>query len=69
MSNTEAAQTGISLLHGNCAAFSRSGDPLLRSVYSYWKGVDLREKNKTMVYEELRRVVEDIIVRLVMNKC
>ena len=63
MSNAEAAQAGISPLHGNCAAFSRSGDPLLRSVYSYWKGVDLREKNKTMVYEELRRVVEDIIVR------
>ena len=63
MSNAEAAQTGISLLHGNCAAFSRSGDPLLRSVYSYWKGVNLRMKNKTMVYKELRKVVEDIILR------
>ena len=63
MSNAEAAQTGISLLHGNCAAFSRSGDPLLWSVYNFWMVVDLKGKNKTMVYEELRRVVEDIIVR------
>ena len=63
MSNAEAAQTGISLLHGKCAAFSRGGDPLLRSVYSYWKGVNLKGKNKTMVYKELRKVVEDIIVR------
>ena len=39
------------------------GDPLLRSVYSYWKGVNLKGMNKTMVYKELRRVVEDIIVR------
>ena len=63
MFNAEAAQSGISLLHGNCAAFSRRGDPLLRSMYSYWKGVNLKGKNKTMVYEELRKVVEDIIVR------
>ena len=63
MSNAEADQTGISLLHGNCAAFSRSGDPLLRSVYSYWKGVNLKGKNRTMVYEELRKVVDDIIAR------
>ena len=30
-------------------------------MYSYWKGVNLRMKNKTMVYKELRKVVEDII--------
>jgi hypothetical protein len=31
-------------------------------VYNYWKVVNLKGKNKTMVYEELRRVVEYIIV-------
>ena len=68
VSTVEAAQTGISLLHGNCAAFSNSGDPLLRSVYSYWKGVNLTGMNRTMVYKGLRKVVQDIIDRWVKNK-
>ena len=62
----EAAESGISLLHGNCHGFSSSGDPLLRSVYNYWRGINLTGMNRTMVYKGLREVVMDIIVRWVV---
>ena len=65
VSNGEAAETGIALLHGNCGAFRRTGDPLLRAVFRYWKEVYLKGKNKTQVHKELKKVVEDIIVRWV----
>ena len=68
VSTVEATEAGIALLHGNCGAFRRTGDPLLRTVFRYWKEVNLKGKDTTQVHKELRKVVEDIIVRWVKAK-
>ena len=55
----DAAESGVSILHGNCGAFTGRGDPLLRAVFNFWKEVKLEQVNRTAVFKQLQKVVQD----------
>ena len=60
MISSEAAVSGVSLLHGNALTFAIEFEDVFKEIYVFWKNFNVAKDNMSNVSSELRKVLSDV---------